>query len=352
MSTKMNTQPRILKGANPFNVNPELDFLAPPQYGVANWSENMFFIVWNPDENVGIFIHTGRCPADIDLWWAQVFAYLPGREVATSMSWGRPPDNRGPVTGNMTVRCEEPLHRWTLRFDGAGEKSTTDIMGRQLLGADIAVPMSFDVELDAVSPVWDLYQASGVGDRSWAAVHHEQHFITKGWLKVDGKEWRLDGCSFRDHSVGARDFSILGGDHFLGIVFPHSKRTLQSLTMWTREGSVDLNTATLQENGELEIMNEVAITPAEDTVGNPQQLTMTMTRLSGEKMSLPGEILHTAPFAILDPNINLIGVGHCDKDPLIVSANAVKVTLPDGESGYGYLERTYRWDYFRRKGFA
>jgi hypothetical protein len=37
---------------------------------------------------------------------------------------------------------------------------------------------------------------------------------------------------------------------------------------------------------------------------------------------------------------------------LIVSANAVKFTLPDGESGYGYLERTYRWDYFRRKGLG
>ena len=34
----------------------------------------MYFHAWSPQHRVGVFVHTGRWPADLDLWWAQVIA--------------------------------------------------------------------------------------------------------------------------------------------------------------------------------------------------------------------------------------------------------------------------------------
>lgn len=355
------THPRVLTGPNPFGIDPSGDLLANPRPEVPLWSETMFFTVWNPDAGVGVWIHAGTHWEDPTIWHGQVFAYLPGgEEFVADISWGRPGDDRGPDTGVLRAICEQPLERWTLRYDGVGERSTVTAGSQRLLGSGPAfTPFSFEVELTAAMPVWDLFQATDLDARDWGGVHHQQTLASRGTLRVGGVgEWSLDGCAFRDHSVGPRDFSRLGGDHFLGVLFPGSGRSITTLIMWERQGRVDLRTASIHHEDSLELIGDVQMTGLEhgvemphglhDSAGNPRTLELILGRCDGE-LALPVEVLHTAPQTYFDPNIfcNGCAVGEREADPLLSAQCAVAVTWPDGERGYGNLERTYRLSHLK-----
>ena len=350
------TESRVLTGPNPFKINPADEFLATPQLDVPLWSETMFFTVWNPAEGVGVWIHVGTHWEDPTIWHGQVFAYLPGGEdFVADISWGKPTDDRGPCTGAFRAICDEPLKKWTLRYDGVGERSTVTEGSRHLLGTGPAFTrFSFEVELTAAMPIWDLFQATDLKGRDWGGVHHQQTLRSRGNLTVGGVgQWSLDGCSFRDHSVGPRDFGPLGGDHFLGVLFPQSGRSLTTLIMWDRTGHVDLRTASIHDGDKMELIGDVQMTGLEygvdtphglhDSAANPRQFELMLGRREGP-LVLPLEVLHTAPETYFDPNIfcNGCAITERDKDPLISAQCAVAITWPDGERGYGNLERTYR----------
>lgn len=327
---------------NPYHIDPEADFLAIPQRDLPLWSETMFFSVWDPASEVGIYIHTGRCPDDVELWWAKVCAYLPNGTVIVDRSFGRSTDRLGPATGNLRIRCEEPLQRWSLRFDGAGEQTTSDRMGFAPSGAGPAVPMKFDFTVDAVSPVWDLHGALSLTERSWAKAHHEQMHLASGSLSVGDRQWQLSqAISFRDHSNGKRDLTPLGGDCLLGVYLPHSGRTIQGLVMWNRSDIVELQTGWIYENGEFGTLQEVEITKLGDATGNPRNVTFSFVQC-GKRHSVAIEVLHSVTMSMFEPNTNGNGTDLSLGDPLILTECPVRLTWHDGEIGYGNLERNQR----------
>ncbi len=85
-----NSPTQLLHGDNPpFRVNPDADLLHGVPIDVpGGWSETMFFHIWSPAQEVGVFIHCGRWPDDPDLWWAQVIAMLPDGRLLVDRSWG------------------------------------------------------------------------------------------------------------------------------------------------------------------------------------------------------------------------------------------------------------------------
>ena len=48
---------------------------------VPMWSETRWNGGWNADQGVGLYLHMGRFRKDLDLWWIQTVAYLPGDEL-------------------------------------------------------------------------------------------------------------------------------------------------------------------------------------------------------------------------------------------------------------------------------
>ncbi len=78
--------------------------------------------------------------------------------------------------------------------------------------------------------------------------------------------------------------------------------------MWNNEGNVEIRSASIWENGELELIGEVEMTGVEKGVDRPTGL------------------------AALDAGDSALLLAEC----------AVKVTWPDGDVGYGHLERGYR----------
>src|SRR6201988_3313205 len=183
------TTPRVLTGGNPFAVAPEVDLPHPVPHDVPGWGETMYFHVWSPQQGVGVFVHTGRWPGDLDLWWAQVIAMLPDGELLVDRSWGRAVDDRGPATGNLRVTCTTPLRGWRLAFDGAGAVCDLATMATRPGGAGPARAFSFDLELQAVAPVWDMHGALGIEGLSWASFHHTQGFRATGRLTVGSRSW-------------------------------------------------------------------------------------------------------------------------------------------------------------------
>jgi hypothetical protein len=143
------------------------------------------------------------------------------------------------------------------------ERTTSEQSGSRLIGGDPSVPMSFDVELSAASPIWDLFAATEMNDLYWAgdhaAIHHEQNTSSRGTLTVDGHTWSV-GVGFRGHSTGPRDFTKLGSDRFWGLVSPTTGRGVQGIMVWDRDGQPELATAAYNYDETVEIVNgEIAL---------------------------------------------------------------------------------------------
>jgi len=328
---------------NPFGVRPEADLLHPIPPDVPGWSETMFFQIWSPAEGVGVFIHCGRWPDDLELWWAQVIAMLPDGRLLVDRSWGRAPDERGPATGNLHVTCVEPLRRWRLTFDGAGEMTDLARMVTGPSGAGPAKTFGFEIDLEAAAPVWDMHGALGIHDLSWAAMHHTQGFRASGRLRAGAENWDIRGVAARDHSSGPRDVSRLGGLHFFVIVFPDSGRVVNGLVNWGIDGTVDHRVFTVFDDGRTEVGERLKCTGLEDfRTHRPHRMTLRMTRDSGE-FELAAERLHGYTLTFLAPNENINGVFlDTENDALVITQSVVKVTAPDGDVGYGVIERDYR----------
>jgi hypothetical protein len=335
---------RVLHGGNPFEVDPALDLLHDVHPGMPHWSETMYFHVWNPDAEVGVFIHVGRWPTDLDLWWGQVIAMLPDGELLADRSWGRAPDNRGPATGNLRIECVEPLKRWRLTFDGAGEPTTVGKMAESPVGSARAKAFRFEVDLTAAAPVWDMHAAFGIENLSWAVAHHVQGFATTGMLTSEGRTWALDGVAHRDHSSGPRHYADFGGLNFFTLVFPETGRVANGLVNWRRDESVDHRVYTIQQDGVCEIGSELTVTGLADLATHePHEITIALTRDGGRHEEYSAQRLHGYTLTLLEPNENINGADHDgDPDPLFVTQSTVRVTAPDGEVGYGVIERDYR----------
>jgi hypothetical protein len=304
----------------------------------------MYFHVWSPEAAAGVFIHIGRWPADLELWYGQVIALLPDGTLLADRSWGRSDDGRGPATGNVTVRCLEPLRRWRLAFDGAGEPTSLVRLAREPVGSGRAAAFGFEVELDAAGPIWDMSSSNGRDGVEWGSVHHVQGHFARGFMWSEGRRWSLDGVAVRDHSSGPRDVTDVGGCHHFAWVFPSSGRVVNGTVAWRRDGSVNLRAYAEQQDGECVLGDDIKVTGLADLATlAPRDPSVVLTGSDGRSQTFTTEVLHGYVLTMLEPNLNINGAAHTEsEDPLFVTQSTVRVTAPDGEVGFGILERDYR----------
>ncbi|MDT7587336.1 MAG: hypothetical protein QOE32_4886 [Pseudonocardiales bacterium] len=328
---------------NPHRVPERLDQVLPVRRDVPGYGETCFLTTWNPTDGVGLFLHAGRCPQDVDLWWAQSLAYLPGGKIAVDRSWGRSRDGGAIQTGNFTIRMDNPLKGWTSTFDGAGEITTAATMVTRPSGAGPARPMRWELATEAAGPVWDMYTALGRqsnGSQDWASGTHTQQVLrVRGTLTVDGVEYRLDGTGANDHSSGTRDLRNFGSHHFLIGGFPG--RALHSMSIFGMDGAVLLDSGS--EFGEGEDTEPVTLTDVPPLAGldaTPLDFEATLNYADGTKTAVRLEVLHTAPISINTDNDNINGVDWDSPDTLFLSESRVRMTLPDGTVGFAHLERS------------
>jgi hypothetical protein len=332
----------ILDGADPFGVAPELDYLSEPDRETPLWSETMFFQGWDPGQGVGFWSHVGRWPFDVDLWWSQMFVYLPDGQVVVDRSFGRPTGRIGPATGNYRIRCEEPGKRWSHHYDGAGELTSSAKTARGLSGAGRIATLRMDLDTTAIMPTWDLYKLVSAEGQSWSSGHRQQAMHMTGRIQVDDRAWSVDGMAYRDHSTGSRDWAGWGGNVMLSLVFP-SGRVVVAVVTWNEQHVPGFQVGLIYENDRFEKLRAVELPVLHDLDANPRTFDAVLHRDEGAPIAISGELLHSATLSFVEPNENLNGVDLDDPtNPLALFETPVRFTWPDGEVGYGNLERNYR----------
>jgi hypothetical protein len=325
---------------NPFAAPSRLDSFRPPRRDIARWSETAFFEAWNIDEGVGIFTHVGRCQKDLDLWWTQTFVYLPDGALIVDRSWGRSPDERSVSAGNLQIRVEEPLRRWSCQFDGAGELTTTKKCSLGLIGANVAVPVRWSVEGVAAGPIWDLHKcANPHGD--WAGDSHtQQTYVTHGELVVAGKYYSMDGVGYNDHSRGPRTFNNFGGHNWAIAVMPGW--TAHAINIWDSAKTLQMAVGTIFDEGGMGSIQS-HMPPLDDLVGGPRRFPLVLTKADGTSVNLTADILHSFNISINEANDNLNGIDLVNPgDPLLLVEYSARLTTDSGEVGFGHLERSLR----------
>jgi hypothetical protein len=339
------TGARVLAGDNPFSVDPTTEGFAAPPAGLELWSETFFFVAFSEEHQVGVWVHCGRERDDKSLWWVHTLAFLPGGVVLADRSFTRLQDG----DGNLRVTCVEPLKRWRVTFDGAGEVTSTDDLAAGPLGMGVAVPFRFELDFDAVAPVYDMHRAM-TGDLDWGmgGLHHEQGHRVTGSVTAQGTTWQIDGPGLRDHSSGERDFSDFGGHAWNMVAWPKTGRVLCTFAMWRRDNPAQaaVSLVVLMENGTTEITRDFDITGKTAPGGIPHDLELDFFRADGAPVHLTGEVIHNATVTYAEPNHNLIG-NHADarhgfSDPIVADESIVRWTWPDGEIGIANYERGVR----------
>jgi hypothetical protein len=328
------------KIGNPCNVPPTLDRVLPVRREIQGYSETAFFSSWNDEDGVGLLIHVGRCPQDVDLWYAQTLAYLPEGKIAIDRSWGRSRDADAIQTGNLDLRLEQAPGVWSCRFDGAAEIADAATMSSRPSGSGAARPMQWRFETEPAGPIWDLYAGRGHDRQDWAqGTHTQQMMRISGKLLVDGREYALDGVAGNDHSSGPRNLANFGSHHWFFAALPET--TMHCISVYGMDGAPLIETGAIFSGGE-EMTGAVmmSVPPLENLTENGA-IEVQVKNASGDVERLRLEILHQLPLSLNREKDNINGVEWVGADLIVLTEAKVRVVrLRDGAIGYGHLERS------------
>jgi hypothetical protein len=317
-----------------------VDLNVEPNYEIEAWSETRWNGCWNPDQGVGLYTHMGRFRKELDLWWAQTVAYLPGGRLAVDRSWGRTPDRDRVTTGPFELRLLDT--GWQSGFDGVCELTTPTALARAPRGSSApSVPVKWEVSAEPVAPVWDLY--AGLDERHEFAgdTHIQQGFRTSGTLTVAGAEYSLDGVGFKDHSSGVRRWDGYGSHHFVLAVMPGW--TMHTIGMYAADGGARPPMGCVFENGGQFPMARTELATLNDAAGGPEMQELVVQHEGGELLNIQTELLASLPMTITEVNDNINGIDwEADGDPVVLIEGIAKLTEPDGTVGYGMYERGVR----------
>ena len=316
-----------------------LDLNLEPNRTIPRWSETRWNGCWSPEDGVGLYLHMGRFRHDLDIWWAQTVAYLPGGELVVDRSWCTGSEDRSKLTSAVYT-----LHNtetgWSSSYRGAPQLTTVAACERAPQGAGApSVAVSWEVSAEPAAPVWDLY--AGVADERHAPVgdtHIQQGFVTTGELTVGEKTYRLDGFGFKDHSSGTREWDGYGSHNFLQAVAPGW--TLHAIMLYGPAGEPRGPMATLFRGGEAIRVTRFELEPLSE-LGQPlRDYPVTLELETGEVLDWTATLLHEVPVTITDNGDNINGIDWDAALPSTVLQEGIaRVTTADGDVAYSMFER-------------
>jgi hypothetical protein len=319
-----------------------MDSTVTPKYDVPKWNETRWNGCWNAEQGVGLYVHMGRYRYDLDMWWAQLVAYLPDNQLAVQKVWGRSTHPAGVETAGFELGMTD--NGWTSRFDGVCELTSIEALGAAPRGSSAPVrSVRWDVTATEATQTWDMYADMGSARLDHAGDAHVQGaFETTGTLTVAGEEYRLDGVGFKDHSSGVRDFTNWHSHTFLVLVGPEWSAHL--ITMRNPEGEDTPPVgAFFRRDGSRETITKLEFPIMSDAFGGPVHSDLVFEISSGERFEYDVELIHALPMTITEENDNVNGVDwEVDGDPVVIVEGKGKCTAPDGVVVYCFHERSVR----------
>ena len=230
----------------------------------------------------------------------------------------------------MAFRCVEPFRQWRMSRDGGSVRTTVDRLYHGMVADQRHERVGFDLTLDCFGGVWDWGEVEDA--HKWGKLHYEQLVGVHGTITVGGQSIPFDGQGLRDHTSGARDFTVFSSHIWSWANFPSGRGFI--LLHLVVNGQY-LTRAVIQENGALttvDLHNSPVLTERSQHA-DPYGLELGEHRVTAE-------ILHPLPNGFDGPNDICIGYDAA------VTATANFENLSrfewDGEIGYGHTERSLK----------
>jgi hypothetical protein len=230
----------------------------------------------------------------------------------------------------MAFQCVEPFRSWRVNRDGGSIRTTVDRLYRGMVCDQRHERVGLDLTLNCHGAVWDWGEVEDA--HKWGKLHYEQLVSVRGTVTIGKDKIPFDGQGLRDHTSGARDFTVFSSHIWSWANFPSGRGFI--LLHLVVDGNY-LTRAVVQEDGALtavDLHNSPVLTERSQHA-DPYVLELGDHRISAE-------ILHPFPNGFDGPNDICIGY-----DPA-VTATANFESLSrfewDGEIGYGHTERSIR----------
>jgi hypothetical protein len=193
-------------------IDPEDDYTHTVEEA-KNYNESMYINLFDFSKKMGGWFRVGNRPNEGHAEMS-CCVYLPDGSVG--FMYGRPniTGNEELNAGGMKFGIIEPFKKLKLTYDGKVcllKKPFEMASPKKAFTNNPIVDCRIDIDYYMTSPVYggefiheDGRQIDLNAEESFARAHYEQHVGGSGTIKVDDKEWTLDGFGLRDHSWGPR----------------------------------------------------------------------------------------------------------------------------------------------------
>jgi hypothetical protein len=319
------------------NTDASLDHNVATRPDVPRWSETRWNGCWNPDQGVGVYLHAGRYPTDLDMWWAQIVVYLPNRRLTVDRRWGRSTNPLGVAIEGFDLTMTAA--GWTARFDSIAQLTTTDQLALRDAGSSTPLTtVAFTIEAVGRQHEWDMYSGSDARLDFAGDKHIQQGFTTTGTVRVGEEVYSLDGIGFKDHSAGPRDFTRWHRHHFMMLV--HEDWTCHAVRMLTPDGGGH-TLGTLIRDGVQDTVTRFELPELADSAGGPITGDLVIETMSGERLQFSSELRHALPMLMTKSNDYVNGIDwQLTDDPIVLIEGNGRLVAPDGSIVHCFHERS------------
>ena len=331
-SLKRNRKTAMNDSTLPADTHPDLDLIrtAIPD-GQPDWTENICFHVHDQETGICLYAHLGRMQPDRTIWEGLSLIYLPNGEVLVNRSLGV--SLAEARNKEYHFRPVTPLQTWQYDFDGVAQRVNPEDLRTRPVADEPFEAVSYSLTFNAAHPVYNMHRSG----RDAEHMHLEHGGWFEGEFLIEGKTIAVRAPGYRDHSVSRRTFTTLDTETWANCTFPGGRAF--SMLQVSR-GERHFQKGQIFRDGKLQVAQPLNVPELSDSKGTPGRGHIEL-EVDGEKIGIEYETIspHFLPFNLLRP------VGMRPGMDLSNPENIVAVQCPtryrwDGETGYGWLERS------------
>lgn len=307
-----------------------------PLPGIPLWSETYAFVFFDPQDEVGVWLHCGRFPDRPELWRTMFTVFLPDGQRFVGKNYECGDESEGPAGRISRLTCGAPFRRWDWRYGGPARATTVDRLAAGALADGSQDGLEADLTFTARGPVWDMSSAD-IEDQDWASEHVQQLGTVKGAITIgDAAEIDFEGVGWRDHSSGTRDMDTLAGHSLVSGYLPDRDLGFMLFDLHLKDGSV--TRTGLITRGELTAPAQGVELARLTEIDAPLAPYSFALPVDGETLTVEAEVLHATPLTMIPPNHAALGALD-EPGALVLWESHVRFRLGDSV-GYGYTERS------------
>jgi hypothetical protein len=297
-----------------------------------DWTENIAWSMNDPASGISIYGHLGRMQPDRSIWEGLSLFFLPGGEMRVSRSLGRNPRD-GAGNPEYHYKPIVPNTLWQFAFDGVVQRVDAQQLRRRPVGDEPFEAASYQLVFEALQPVFNMHKSDLDSER----MHLEHGGTMKGTVVIGGKRIEINCTAYRDHSVSRRTFTTLDTETWSNCAFPSGR--IFSILEVSRSGRQILE-GQAYIDGKMQFAKPLVVPDLQDSSGAPHTGTISVETDSG-RHSIRWETLQPqfVPFQLLRPVGMRPGIDLSDPENMVAVQCPAKFHW-DGETGYGWMERT------------